>query len=132
MLEIQPLFSKPLAYTKIHLHESDIQIIKDLEYKSIEPDGFQSVDDMIWDRLPDVTRDIKRNVKDFNDNSTDMIVNFMIEFKPGTLKELLDKKKLTLDGVNEYFSKSKVKMRSLNDNILSDLKDVLNLLKKSK
>ena len=31
-------------------------------------------------------------VKDFNDNSTDMIVNFMIEFKPGTLKELLDKK----------------------------------------
>jgi DNA-binding transcriptional MerR regulator len=48
------------------------------------------------------------------------------------IKELLDKKKLTLDGVNEYFSKSKVKMRSLNDNILSDLKDVLNLLKKSK
>ena len=68
MLEIQPLFSKPLAYTKIHLHESDIQIIKDLEYKSIEPDGFQSVDDMIWDRLPDVTRDIERHVKDFNDN----------------------------------------------------------------
>ena len=48
------------------------------------------------------------------------------------IKELLDKKKLTLDGVNEYFSKSKVKMRSLNDNILSDLKDVLTLLKKSK
>ena len=48
------------------------------------------------------------------------------------IKELLDKKKLTLDGVNEYFSKSKVKMRSLNENILSDLKDVLNLLKKSK
>jgi DNA-binding transcriptional MerR regulator len=48
------------------------------------------------------------------------------------IKELLDKKKLTLDGVNEYFSKSKVKMRSLNDNILSDLKDVLSLLKKSK
>ena len=48
------------------------------------------------------------------------------------IKDLLDEKKLTLDGVNEYFSKSKVKMRSLNDNILSDLKDVLNLLKKSK
>ena len=30
-------------------------------------------------------------LKDFNDNSTDMIVNFMIEFKSGTLKELLDK-----------------------------------------
>ena len=48
------------------------------------------------------------------------------------IKELLDKKKLTLDGVNEYFSKSKVKMRQLNENILSDLKDVLSLLKKSK
>ena len=48
------------------------------------------------------------------------------------IKELLDKKKLTLDGVNEYFSKSKVKMRSLNDNILSDLKEVLSLIKKSK
>ena len=31
-------------------------------------------------------------VKDFNDNSTDTRVNFTIEFKPGTLKELLDKK----------------------------------------
>jgi DNA topoisomerase-2 len=31
-------------------------------------------------------------VKDFNDNSTDTTVNFTIEFKPGTLKELLDKK----------------------------------------
>ena len=30
-------------------------------------------------------------VKDFNDNSTDTRVNFTIEFKPGTLKELLDK-----------------------------------------
>ncbi len=48
------------------------------------------------------------------------------------IKDLLDEKKLTLDGVNEYFSKSKVKMRSLNDNIKSDLKDILDLLKKSK
>lgn len=31
-------------------------------------------------------------VKDFNDNSTDTTVNFTIEFKSGTLKELLDKK----------------------------------------
>lgn len=29
-------------------------------------------------------------LKDFNDNSTDMIVNFMIEFKSGRLKELID------------------------------------------
>ena len=48
------------------------------------------------------------------------------------IKELLDEKKLTLDGVNEYLTKPKVKTRSLNDNILSDLKDVLSLLKKSK
>ena len=48
------------------------------------------------------------------------------------IKDLLDEKKLTLDGVNEYFSKSKVKMRPLNDNIKSDLKDILDLLKKSK
>ena len=48
------------------------------------------------------------------------------------IKELLDGKKLTLDGVNEHLTKPKVKTRSLNDNILSDLKDVLSLLKKSK
>jgi hypothetical protein len=41
------------------------------------------------------------------------------------IKELLDEKKLTLDGVNDYLSKSKVKSRSLNDKCLSDLKDVL-------
>jgi hypothetical protein len=45
---------------------------------------------------------------------------------------LLDGKKLTLDGVNEHLTKPKAKTRSLNDNILSDLKDVLSLLKKSK
>ena len=48
------------------------------------------------------------------------------------IKELLDGKKLTLDGVNKHLTKPKVKIRSLNDNILSDLKDVLSLLKKSK
>ena len=48
------------------------------------------------------------------------------------IKELLDEKKLTLDGVNDFFSKPKVKTRSLDHNILSDLKDVLSLLKKSK
>jgi DNA-binding transcriptional MerR regulator len=48
------------------------------------------------------------------------------------IKELLDGKKLTLDGVNEHLTKPKAKTRSLNDNILSDLKDVLSLLKKTK
>jgi len=48
------------------------------------------------------------------------------------IKDLLDEKKLTLDGVNEYFSKSNIKIRPLNDNIKSDLKDILDLLKKSK
>ncbi|MDC0967833.1 MerR family transcriptional regulator [Alphaproteobacteria bacterium] len=48
------------------------------------------------------------------------------------IKELLDGKKLTLDGVNKHLTKPKVKTRSLDDNVLSDLKDILNLLKKSK
>ena len=48
------------------------------------------------------------------------------------IKYLLDVQKLTLDGVNEYLSKSKLKMKSLDDNILSDLKDLLGLLKKSR
>ena len=48
------------------------------------------------------------------------------------IKELLDGKKLTLDGVNNYLSKSTDKTRSSNHSILSDLKDVLSLLKKSK
>ena len=45
------------------------------------------------------------------------------------IKYLLDVQKLTLDGVNEYLSKSKIK--KLDDNIVSDLKDILGLLKKS-
>ena len=48
------------------------------------------------------------------------------------IKNLLDVQKLTLDGVNDYLSKSKSKNKSLNDNILSDLKDLLGLLKKSR
>ena len=48
------------------------------------------------------------------------------------IKDLLDEKKLTLDGVNEYFSKSSVKLRPLNDNIKSKLKEILDLMKKSK
>ena len=47
------------------------------------------------------------------------------------IKELVDIKKLTLDGVNEYFSNSKVKKNTLNDNVISELKDLLDLLKKS-
>lgn len=42
-------------------------------------------------------------VKDFNDNSTDTIVNFMIEFKSGTLKELLDKKiEHGMNGIHKF------------------------------
>ena len=48
------------------------------------------------------------------------------------IKNLLDVHKLTLDGVNDYLSKSKSKNKSLNDNILSDLKDLLGLLKNSR
>ena len=46
-------------------------------------------------------------------------------------KELVDVQKLTLDGVNEYFSNSKVKKNTLNDNVISELRDLLGLLKKS-
>ena len=45
------------------------------------------------------------------------------------IKHLLNVQKLTLDGVNEYLSKSKIK--KLDYNIVSDLKDILGLLKKS-
>ena len=47
------------------------------------------------------------------------------------IKELVDIKKLTLDGVNDYFSNSKVKKNTLNDNVICVLKDLLGLLKKS-
>ena len=48
------------------------------------------------------------------------------------IKELLEVRKLTLDGVNDYLSKSRIKNNSLNENIVSDLKDLLTTLKRSK
>ena len=48
------------------------------------------------------------------------------------IKELLEVQKLTLDGVNDYLSKSRIKNNSFNENIISDLKDLLNVLKRSK
>ena len=48
------------------------------------------------------------------------------------IKNLLEVQKLTLDGVNDYFSNSKLKKYSLNDNVISDLKDLLNLLRSFK
>ncbi len=48
------------------------------------------------------------------------------------IKELLEVQKLTLDGVNDYLSKSRIKNNSLNENIVSNLKDLLNTLKRSK
>ena len=48
------------------------------------------------------------------------------------IKELLEVQKLTLDGVNDYLSKSRIKNNSLNENIVSDLKDLLTVLKRSK
>ena len=48
------------------------------------------------------------------------------------IKHLIYVQKLTLDGVNSYLSKSKLKTKSIDDNILSDLKDLLGLLKKSR
>ena len=48
------------------------------------------------------------------------------------IKKLLEVQKLTLDGVNDYLSKSRIKNNSLNENIVSDLKDLLTVLKRSK
>ena len=48
------------------------------------------------------------------------------------IKQLLEVQKLTLDGVNDYLSKSRIKNNSLNENIVSDLKDLLTVLKRSK
>lgn len=47
------------------------------------------------------------------------------------IKQLLDVQKLTLDGVEGYLSKSKVKNYSNSDKIKGELKDLLNLLRKS-
>ena len=47
------------------------------------------------------------------------------------IKELLEVQKLTLDGVNDYLSKD-IKKNSLNENVVSDLKDLLSVLKRSK
>ena len=47
------------------------------------------------------------------------------------IKHLLEVQKLTLDGVNDYLSKSNLKIKSLDNSIRSDLKDLLGLLKKT-
>ena len=48
------------------------------------------------------------------------------------IKYLLEVQKLTLEGVNDYLSKPNFKKKTVDDNILSDLKDLLGLLKKSR
>ena len=48
------------------------------------------------------------------------------------IKNLLDDQKLTIKGVNDYLSKSKLKKKSLDENIISVLKDLLGHLKKSR
>ena len=47
------------------------------------------------------------------------------------IKQLLEVQKLTLDGVNEFLSKSRIKNNSLNENVVSDLKEILSVLKRS-
>ena len=48
------------------------------------------------------------------------------------IKYLLEVQKLTLEGVNAYLTKSKLNKSSLDNSILSGLKDLLVLLKKSR
>ncbi len=47
------------------------------------------------------------------------------------IKNLLNVQKLTINGVNDHLSKSKLKTKLYNDNIFTDLKELLGLLKKS-
>ena len=49
-LKIQPLFSKPLGFTKIHLTEDFIDWVKKTEYRKIEF-GYQSVDEHLLDKF---------------------------------------------------------------------------------
>ena len=48
------------------------------------------------------------------------------------IKYLLEVQKLTLEGVNDYLSKSKLNKKSLNKDIFLELKDLLSLLKRSR
>ena len=48
------------------------------------------------------------------------------------IKYFLEVQKLTLEGVNDYLSKSKLKKKSLDEDIFSELKDLLSLLKRSR
>ena len=48
------------------------------------------------------------------------------------IKNLLDDQKLTIKGVNDYLSKPKLKKKSIDENIISVLKDLLGHLKKSR
>ena len=45
---------------------------------------------------------------------------------------LLEVQKLTLEGVNDYLSKPNFKKNTLNEDIFSELKDLLSLLKRSR
>tara|TARA_X000000950_G_C13546431_1_gene509708 strand:- start:92 stop:397 length:306 start_codon:yes stop_codon:yes gene_type:complete len=47
------------------------------------------------------------------------------------IKNLLNVQKLTINGVNDHLSKSKLKTKLYSDNIFTDLKELLGILKKS-
>ena len=55
--------------------------------------------------------------------------NFLLLKK---IKFLLEVQKLTLEGVNDYLSKPNFKKNTLNEDIFSELKDLLSLLKRSR
>ena len=55
--------------------------------------------------------------------------NFLLLKK---IKFLLEVQKLTLEGVNDYLSKPNFKKNTLNEDIFSELKDLLSLLKSSR
>ena len=65
-IKIQPLFAKPLAFTKVHISDNDIEVIKELEYKKV--DNYYISKNNIYDNLPDLTKEIESQVQAFNDN----------------------------------------------------------------
>ena len=66
-LKIQPLFSKPLGFTKIHLTDDFIDWVKKTEYRKIEF-GYQSVDEHLLDKFSYIKHQVEKEVQAFNDN----------------------------------------------------------------
>ena len=66
-LMIQPMFSNPLGFKKIHLTDDFIDWVKKTEYRKIEF-GYQSVDEQLLDKFSYIKNQVEKEVQAFNDN----------------------------------------------------------------